>query len=240
MFHIGFRNLKTTLAVLTCLILYMFWGRDGVIYACVASIICMQETIEKSIKFGWRRIAGTIIGGAFGIVFLLIGNKIHNEILFLLFISAGITILILFCNLIKTQASIPIAAVVYLIILLTASQAENSVDYALNRILDTSIGIIIAVIINFTIRPNKKQIEEEKNKQIEESQIILTENSFIDILKDSFNQFKNKFKKSTESKKILKEDLTESTENVEKKEPLEEETEDAESKELTEDKIKEE
>ena len=165
---IGLRNIKTTIAVLICLVLYALINRENVIFACIASIICMKDTIERSISFGKRRLVGTFIGGVFGTAFLLIGEYIKNYYLFLLFVSIGITILIFFCNLIKLQHSIPIACVVYLIILLTQKHTpgltliyEDSLTYAINRIIDTGVGVIIAVIVNFSIRTSYKDFLSE-------------------------------------------------------------------------------
>ena len=56
--HIGSRNIKTALSVLICLI---FWPNS--LFAAIAAVICVQSTIENSLKIGLNRLIGTLLGG---------------------------------------------------------------------------------------------------------------------------------------------------------------------------------
>lgn len=169
---IGMRNIKTALSVLACLLLYrglaLFIGAlpsDGnaiyrffyqllshshVLYACVGAIISMQSTVDSSLQQGRIRLLGTVIGGAMGILFLYFDRLLWNGVLTLAFAPLGIVLLIYLCNLISMRDSVSIACVVFLIILLDLSNTIPYV-YAISRILDTAIGIVIAVAINLLI-----------------------------------------------------------------------------------------
>ncbi len=143
----GMRNIKTALAVFICLLIYYLWGRDGVLLAAIAAIICLQENIMKTIEAGVHRVVGTVIGGAFGIGFINIPWVRHSPIVAMVLCTVGITLLIYLMLLVKLRECITIALVVYLIIALDIDMAAP-VAYALNRVLDTLIGIVVAIVVN--------------------------------------------------------------------------------------------
>ena len=164
---IGMRNIKTTLSVFICLLIFSLVNRENPIYACIAAVICLQNTIDDSLKKGIERIIGTIIGGLLGIVLLFFMNKYIDSGLFIIIISLGIMILIQVCVSINMRQSVVICCVVYLSIMINKSHDGGYVLYTVNRVLDTSMGIIVALLVNKYVRvPDKLKyifIREDKN-----------------------------------------------------------------------------
>lgn len=159
---VGLRTIKTALSVVICLVLYefvinKFSASQDALTACIAAVISMKDTIENSVKYGSFRLIGTGIGGAIGIVSLWVSIHIFHDNFRLLFTAAGIILVIYICNLIEKNEAVTIACVVYLIIMVS-SDVGNPYMYALYRILDTAIGIIVSVAVNkyFSIRKSKK------------------------------------------------------------------------------------
>ena len=81
--HVGLRTIKTALAVMVCVAVFLPfhmlqddpsdpWSMVGPLNACVAAIICMQSSIEDSWQQGFIRLRGTAIGGVVGILMLTI------------------------------------------------------------------------------------------------------------------------------------------------------------------------
>lgn len=160
---IGLRNIKTAISVFICILVFELIGRHNPLFACIAAVVCMQSTIENSIKFGVNRIVGTVIGGIIGILFLIIGINISNRFLYLAFVSSGIIFVIYINNLIKKSGAVAISCVVFLAILIytnsyEAASLNNALSYSINRIIDTIFGIVVSVIINLFIRTKKKKI----------------------------------------------------------------------------------
>ena len=58
------RAIKTALAVFCCLLISIPLHRESPFFSCIASIVCMQATWEKSLKSGLNRFYGTLLGGA--------------------------------------------------------------------------------------------------------------------------------------------------------------------------------
>ena len=108
----------------------------------------MQTTVKGSLRVGFNRLKGTLVGGIIGFLFVLI----HPGSPFLACI--GIITTIYICNIFKINDSITIACVVYCAILLCIGE-NNPLQYSLFRTWDTSIGVIMGLIINYVMaRPN--------------------------------------------------------------------------------------
>ena len=164
--HIGKRNLKTGLSVLICLLFYYFTGRDGCLFATVSAIICMQDNVEKSLTSGFSRLAGTVIGAVLGMVFLSIGRVFTNEYLVIVMTTVGIMLLILLSNLLNRSDSIVIGCMVFLSIMIGTS-SQSPFLYSINRMLDTFVGIMVAITVNrFVWNPaNRRRGEETPDEQ---------------------------------------------------------------------------
>ena len=144
------RTIKTGIGVMLCVLLgYLNFNLvDKTFYAAIACVVCMQTTVKGSFTVGINRLKGTFIGGLVGFLFALIdpGNPILS--------CLGIITTIYICNLIKINKSITIACVVYCAIHLGIGTADP-VYYSVHRIIDTSIGVLIGIGVNYLIyRPD--------------------------------------------------------------------------------------
>jgi uncharacterized membrane protein YgaE (UPF0421/DUF939 family) len=146
--RIGMRNIKTSASVFLCLLVFEFFNRDNAVHACIAAIICMQNTIDDSFKKGLDRVIGTIIGGIAGAMVLFFIETYGNEQLLLFIIPLGIMILIEICVYLKLKQSVIICCVVYLSILITKQHEGGYIFYTFNRVVDTTLGIIITIFVN--------------------------------------------------------------------------------------------
>ena len=153
-YRIGLRALKSSMAVFLCFLVDLILHGDNVFYSAIAAIICMQPTPEKSIDVGINRFIGTLIGGLLGFVILKIADFIpYYEYTYLLVIPLCMLIAIYVCNVIDKKDSVSICCVVYLSVVTNfARTTPNTELYVIDRIIETTIGIIIAVIVNKEIK----------------------------------------------------------------------------------------
>ena len=156
---IGARNLKTSLSVFICIIVFELLGRSSAFFACIAAMMCMQDTVENS-----YRMLGTFLGAIVGLLLIAIFNvlSIQHFIVYALLTAIGTTIAIFLCILFNCKGAINSACIVVFAIM-TNLKGVGSYDYAFNRILDTFIGVIIAIIINRLVYPYQKKTEEKTN-----------------------------------------------------------------------------
>lgn len=177
---IGMRNIKTSTSVFLCLLLFEFVSRENAIHACIAAVICMQNTIVDSFKKGTERVIGTIIGGIAGGLVLFFVITLGHENLLIFIIPLGIIILIEICVTANLKQSVVICCVVYLGILISNEQEGGYVLYTFNRVLDTTIGIMIALFVNKYMNiPDevKEMLKLNKNMQNDGTDSILNHTS---------------------------------------------------------------
>ncbi|WP_113671589.1 FUSC family protein [Vallitalea guaymasensis] len=141
MMKIGSRNIKTAISVFICISIFQLLNRPYPFYACIAAVICMKNSIQNSFVVGKNRMIGTTIGGVIGLILSLVfGN-------YSIVVGLGIVLVIYLCNLCKQSDSIVIACIVFIAIM-TNLKGTPSHIYAVNRVIDTFIGIIVSIIVN--------------------------------------------------------------------------------------------
>lgn len=60
---IGLRIIKSSVAVALCFLVYFLRGQQGTpFYSAIAAVLCMQPDTSNSLKVGWNRTVGTLIG----------------------------------------------------------------------------------------------------------------------------------------------------------------------------------
>lgn len=142
------RNIKTSIAVLLSIIALRILGMEVPFYGCIAAVITMQNQVDSSYKVGIERMTGTLIGAGFGVVFALIQE--HNIWL----ITLGTALVIYFTNLVNQSNSVSIACIVFLSIMTNLTET-TSIRYSIDRVIETFVGINIAVAVNALIYPPK-------------------------------------------------------------------------------------
>ena len=67
----GMRNIKTGLGVMICVLIGYLHIIDNTFFAAAACIVCMQTTVKGSLRVGFNRLKGTLVGGIIGFLFVL-------------------------------------------------------------------------------------------------------------------------------------------------------------------------
>lgn len=148
--HIGWRNIKTSVTAMLVAMAYCLIGRNPA-FACIGVIFGMGTDMPDSIKNGGNRLFGTLIGGLLSIavfwVYLHIYPQGGHSMLLAVLLGIATVILILLCQYFWPGGVQPGGVV--LCIVLYSTPVETYVSYALNRILDTTIGVIVALLVNY-------------------------------------------------------------------------------------------
>jgi len=162
----GLRTLKTAVAAVLCIALYALLGRDGVILAILSVFICMQSSVNKSMRVGFDRLVGTLLGGVFAVLVGLFYAPAIPLWLFALSIGVGIVLLIYICCLLNMHESIIIGLVTFVVIAFELrTSGEAPFLHAGNRTLDTVIGAFLAILINFSLFRPKEEKDVEKGSR---------------------------------------------------------------------------
>ena len=158
---VGARIQKTALSVFLSMIISHLLGGESPFYACIAAVICLQNSHESTIKMGINRMIGTIIGGIAGVFSTFIFIKYNNYYVDAMVISLLCVVVIYLCTILKRPGSVTIACIVLLANTVLV-RGEPSYVYTINRILETFLGIIIATLVNKFIFPYKPYEKENK------------------------------------------------------------------------------
>ena len=147
--RIGMRNIKTAIAAALCAFIYYFLDRSPA-FACIGAIFGMGGDLAQSKQHGGNRLFGTLIGGLLGIVLFWVYVQVHpngeDSLLRVLLTFVGVIILIWLCQIFWVGGVQPGGVV--LCIILFNTPVESYVSYALNRIFDTAVGVVMALIVN--------------------------------------------------------------------------------------------
>ncbi|MDD3193214.1 MAG: aromatic acid exporter family protein [Oscillospiraceae bacterium] len=147
----GQRSIKTALAATLIALIYVFAGRNPT-FACIGVIFGLGSDLDNSWLNGGNRLIGTVIGGFLGIGLFWLEHQIFPEgnyffrlpILFL-----GIMALVAISVLFHWPGAVQPGGVVLCIILFNTP--AHHIAYALDRMLDTGIGVVVALAINLIL-----------------------------------------------------------------------------------------
>lgn len=141
---LGMRNVKTGIGVGLSVLSGTFFVQNP-LFTALACMVSIQESVRGSLLAGLSRIVGTIIGGIIGYLFALIGGTGDAIIT-----TLGIIATIYICNHFDLTEEISIACVTFMAIHI-GDIDSTLVAYSVNRVIDTSVGVIIGVVVNYTL-----------------------------------------------------------------------------------------
>ena len=149
----GARILKTTIAVTISLILSRYVFNFVDYNMTVAVILSMRQTTEKTIEYGKNRIFGTLLGGVFGFIALLILKELHisEDSLITLFINVFCMFVLLWITKLMELGDViaSMGCVIFFSITMLHFHEESILPYVFSSVIAAIIGVIIATIINF-------------------------------------------------------------------------------------------
>ena len=151
---LGLRTVKTAAAVVISLALAELFGRsDGkLIFAVLGVMAAVQPTFKESWESCLTQVLGVILGAITGLLLHLI--PISPAITS----GAGVLLVIVTYNSLGIRFSPGLACII--VVTICTDAGVHPTDYALDRIWDTAIGLMVGMVINTLVFPydNSRQI----------------------------------------------------------------------------------
>lgn len=151
---LGLRTVKTAAAVVISLALAELFGRsDGkLIFAVLGVMAAVQPTFKESWESCLTQVLGVILGAITGLLLHLI--PISPAITS----GAGVLLVIVTYNSLSIRFSPGLACII--VVTICTDAGVHPTDYALDRIWDTAIGLVVGMVINTLVFPydNSRQI----------------------------------------------------------------------------------
>ena len=161
-FFPGMRNVKTAVSIFIDLIIFELIGFGNPFYACIASVVCMQPTVDATVKAGKSRLIGTCIAAVIGLAVFYLGESFSNPKIYIILIPIGAVILIHTCVLLKVTSSASIACVIFISILTSHRVAGDNYIYPFTRLAETFIGVVVATLVNKFLSADSLKIFKKK------------------------------------------------------------------------------
>lgn len=150
---VGLRNLKTAFSAALCAALYFLIGRNPT-FACIGAVYGMGSDMGDSWKQGGNRLIGTVIGGFLGMalfwLYRVLNPSGETRVLLVPLLALGVVVLIVLAQIFQWPTAVQPGSVVLCIILFN-TPVDTYVSYALNRMVDTGVGVIFPMLINYLL-----------------------------------------------------------------------------------------
>lgn len=161
----GQRILRSLIATLLCFAVYELRGRNGMpFYSVIAALQCLQQYTHSMHQVARRRVVGTFVGAAWGLLTLLIAlhireNTVPDEMLHYLIVSL-ITVMVIYSTvLLNIRDMAYFSAVVFLSITMNHIGDVNPYVFVFHRTMDTVIGVVMAELVNRTHLPRLRNTD---------------------------------------------------------------------------------
>ena len=161
---LGQRIVKTAAAVFLCLLYYWLRGYRGQqmpTEAAITAIICMQPYVRNTRDYAVSRFTGTLIGAAWGLLFLLVFLAFPglSPLLFCVYglMALGVLASLYTAVLLRRPDASGLAAIVFLCIVISFPDIENPLGQLLDRILGVMLGTAVAISVNVFRLPRSKR-----------------------------------------------------------------------------------
>ena len=158
----GQRIIRSVIAVGLCFLVYLLRGSRGIpFYSAIAVLQCMQPYAGNMKKVARTRMLGTLIGAFWGVILILIEYYFMDEAVRtgpvgFLVVSIFTGIVIYSTVVMRVPETAYFSGVVFLCVTVAHGNDTDPWMFALNRIIDTLIGILVAVLVNNLHLPRRK------------------------------------------------------------------------------------
>lgn len=157
---IGLRTIKTALSTTLCAVIYILIGRNPT-FACIGAVFGMDTLGQSPWRTGGNRLAGTVIGGFLGMGLFYVQQNIPGKAAQIFLLFAGIVLLIYISQRLGCPGAIQGGSVVFYIVMLNTPQ-DQYISYAINRMVDTAVGVVTSVAINVLLFWNGHAEQEQQ------------------------------------------------------------------------------
>ena len=158
----GQRIIRSVIAVALCFVVYELRGRKGIpFYSALAVLQCMQPYYENTRKIAKKRVIGTFVGAFWGMIVIILQVYIlqgrYEETVIGYLLISFFTGLVLYSTVVlECKDTAYFSCVVFLSIVVIHITDPYPILFALDRVLDTLIGVALAFAVNSAHFPRKK------------------------------------------------------------------------------------
>lgn len=152
---IGMRTIKTGISVFLCILVSLLLHRETYVVAAITAVFTLREDMVNTMKYGKHRIIGNVLGAIMSIAVIVIFRWFgQSDIVQLIFIPLIIMLMIALLAHFGYQEG-TVGACATLLTIVFMIPANRSYNYAFARVVDSFIGMGIALAVNYLIPQGK-------------------------------------------------------------------------------------
>lgn len=130
--------------------------------ACIACLLCSQDTVKVSAKAGLNRVIITFIGGVVGIVVIAIDDAVANDWVMAIMVALGILATLCLCKAAKVPyINARIGGVTFILVTCTL-QSSARIYYGVFRLLSTVFGVVVVILVSWVFGLFTKKKKQER------------------------------------------------------------------------------
>ena len=162
----GQRILRSVAAIWLCFAVYLLRQRSGIpFYSAIAALQCIQPSTRGMRKTAFKRLIGTLVGAFWGMAALLLelrvlrGGGLPEEAVHILLLGLFAGFTLYSTVLLGVREAAYFSTVVMLSITVNHIGDANPYLFVFNRVLDTTIGVLVAEFVNRLHLPRVRQTD---------------------------------------------------------------------------------
>ncbi|MBO4872284.1 MAG: HAD hydrolase family protein [Lachnospiraceae bacterium] len=161
----GQRIIRSAVAVAVCIVFYLLRPWEGIpFYSATAAMQCIQPYTKDMKKVARKRILGTIVGASCGLLLLLLESWLIDDVashttLHYLMVPLFLILTLYLTVVFGIQELAYFSGAVFLALTINHFTDENAFLFALNRLLDTVIGILVGSVVNRLHFPRRRNTD---------------------------------------------------------------------------------
>lgn len=146
-------ELQMALAIGLCCLLYMLEDRLQVMTACIAVLLCVQDSFTASFKAGLTRLEITFAGGFVAVLVVLFQEYVSaSAATSVIAVMLGVLLTFLCCRLMRVPVfSNRIGAVTFILVVFTRP-GIGRVEFAVIRWFSTLVGVLAVLLVTFAVQ----------------------------------------------------------------------------------------
>lgn len=143
---IGRRTVKSLAASTLVALLYSITDRNPC-FACIGAVYGMGSSFQGGLQSGGNRFIGTLIGGILAIPFYWLIHLSGWPIPEWIWLLVGLFFVLYIHQMFGATSAIQPGTVVFFVVIETVAP-ERYISYTIARVIDTGIGVVVALLIN--------------------------------------------------------------------------------------------
>lgn len=163
--RVGQRIIRSVTAVAFCFVVYYIRNKKGIpFYSALAVLQCIQPYQDSMAEVARKRVTGTLVGAFWGLVVILIQlymfqGALLDHFMGYMLISLFTGVVIYSTVVVNCKNTAYFSCVVFLSITVMHMTDASPFLFVFNRVLDTLIGVGIALVVNSVHLPREKKTD---------------------------------------------------------------------------------